>query len=417
MARLGVADRPAGVGHEHVVEAGPGHAHRADGHVQLGEQPRHELLPRFDREGDQPLVHGGLQSEPFTQFGDRRRVVRGADLHPVLADAGLERLGRVDRDDLAVVDDRDPAAVLGLVHVVRGEEDGDVLALLQLVDVAPDRRAGLRVQAHGRLVEEQHMRGVQQAPGDLQTALHAAGVGADQAFAPVPQAHHLQHLTYPRRDRRLRHAVQVGVEAQVLLGREVAVQRGVLEHQPDVAPHRVPLGGHVVPGHDGPPRRRPDQRAQDADRGGLARAIRAEETERLAARDLEVDAPDGLDLAVSLGQLADRDRGAVGAPRARRCRLGGATGLRAGLYSHCRASLCGILPPEPTAAARTQRGCGPRLRGAGRSRGVPAGGGSLLGAGGLVLVRGEDPVQRPAGVGQHLGCLLDLRGRAGLADL
>ena len=52
-----------------------------------------------------------------------------SDLHPVLADAGLQPLRGVDRHDLAVVDDRDAGAVLRLVHVVRGEEDRDVLTL------------------------------------------------------------------------------------------------------------------------------------------------------------------------------------------------------------------------------------------------------------------------------------------------
>ena len=36
-------------------------------------------------------------------------------------------------------------------------------------------------------------------------------------------------------------AVQLGVQAQVLLGGEVAVQRGVLEDQADVAAHVVAL--------------------------------------------------------------------------------------------------------------------------------------------------------------------------------
>ena len=61
------------------------------------------------------------------QRGDRGLVVAGHDLHPVLADVGLELLRRVEDDDLTVVDDRDAVAVLGLLHVVRGEEDRDVL--------------------------------------------------------------------------------------------------------------------------------------------------------------------------------------------------------------------------------------------------------------------------------------------------
>src|SRR5215831_15302721 len=71
-----------------------------------------------------------------------------------------------------LIHDRDAVAVLGLVHVVGGEEDGDLLARLQLADVAPDRAARLRVEAHGGLVQEQHPRRVQQAAGDLEPPLH-----------------------------------------------------------------------------------------------------------------------------------------------------------------------------------------------------------------------------------------------------
>src|SRR5205823_5128363 len=78
--------------------------------------------------------------------------------------------------------------------------------------------------------------------------------------------------------------------------------------QPDVAPDRVPLGGHVVTGHLGGPRAGTGQRAQNLDGGGLAGAVGAEETERLPGGHLEVDAADGLDLAVVLGQAGDRDR-------------------------------------------------------------------------------------------------------------
>ena len=166
---------------------------------------------------------------------------------------------------------------------------------------------GLRVEADRRLVEEQHPRRVQQTAGDLQAALHAAGVGGHRAPPAIPEPDHLEHLAQPRPERRLGHAVQVGVEAQVLLPRQVVVQRGVLEHQADVAAHGVPFGGDVVTRDPGGARSRVRQGAQDLDRGGLARPVRAEEAEGLSGGYLEVDAAHGLDLAVPLGQRADRD--------------------------------------------------------------------------------------------------------------
>src|SRR6202050_5413380 len=304
---LGIPDGLTRVRHEHVVEGGPGYAHRPYGHRQAGEQPRHEMLARLHRERHQALVQARVDAERLGQRAGGRLVVGRADLYPVLADGGLQRLRRVDRHDLPVVDDGDAVAVLRLVHVVGGEKDRDVLALLQPVDVLPDGGPGLRVQAHGRLIEEQHPRRVQQAAGDFQPALHPAGVGGHHAGPPVPQPDTLRALPQPRRERRLGHPVQLGVEAQVLLPGQVVVQGGLLEHQADVAAHGVPLGDHVVSCHPGGARRGLGQGAQDLDGGGLACAVRPEKAERLAGRDLEIDAADGLDLAVALGQLADRD--------------------------------------------------------------------------------------------------------------
>ena len=62
----------------------------------------------------------------------------------------------------------------------------------------PHVDARLRVQARGRLVEEQHLRPVHEADGDVQLALHAAGVGPHRAVAGVLEAEALEQLLRPR---------------------------------------------------------------------------------------------------------------------------------------------------------------------------------------------------------------------------
>ena len=57
-----------------------------------------------------------------------------------------------------MVDDREPVAELvGLLHVVRGEQDRLPVGV-QLAEDLPQRDAALRVEAGGRLVEEQDRR-------------------------------------------------------------------------------------------------------------------------------------------------------------------------------------------------------------------------------------------------------------------
>ena len=164
--------------------------------------------------------------------------------------------------------------------------------LAQLVDVVPDARPGLRVEADRRLVEEQHPRRVHQAAGDLEAPPHPAGERLHPVGPALPEPDHLEHLAHPVGHPRLGHAVQLGVEAQVLLGGEVGVEGRVLEHQPDVAADVGALADDVVAGDAGRAGGRLGQRAQHLDRGRLAGAVGPEEPEDLAGLDLERDLVD-----------------------------------------------------------------------------------------------------------------------------
>ena len=78
------------------------------------------------------------------------------DLDPLAADLGLELVGRALGDRAAVVDDHDVVGEpVGLFEVLRGEQQRRA-ALDQLDDDLPHVGAAARVEAGGRLVEEQH---------------------------------------------------------------------------------------------------------------------------------------------------------------------------------------------------------------------------------------------------------------------
>ena len=78
--------------------------------------------------------------------------------------------------------------LLGLVHVVRGEQDGHAVLGAQLGDQVPHRAAGDRVEADRRLVEDQQARAVHQRLRELQPPDHAAGVRRDQAVGVLEHA-------------------------------------------------------------------------------------------------------------------------------------------------------------------------------------------------------------------------------------
>src|SRR5438105_13483627 len=86
-----------------------------------------------------------------------------------------ERSRRVERDDLPGVHDRDAVAQdLGLVEVVRGEENGRA-PLPDVANELPQIAARLRVEAGRRLVQEEHLWLVHHRDGDRKTLTLPAG--------------------------------------------------------------------------------------------------------------------------------------------------------------------------------------------------------------------------------------------------
>ena len=110
----------------------------------------------------------------------------------------LSAVGRALGDDLAVVHDRDPVAErVGLFEVVGGDEDGHALGA-QPADLVPHVGPALRVEAGGRLVEEDDARLVDDAERDVDPPALAAGVGLALAVGVLGE---LERRQRPRRAR------------------------------------------------------------------------------------------------------------------------------------------------------------------------------------------------------------------------
>ena len=75
-------------------------------------------------------------------------------------------------------------ALLRLLQVVRGEHDGRAV-LAEPVHRCPDGVAGLDVEAGGRLVQEDQLRGAVDRGGEVQPPLLPAGQLRDLASGPT----------------------------------------------------------------------------------------------------------------------------------------------------------------------------------------------------------------------------------------
>jgi hypothetical protein len=102
---------------------------------------------------------------------------------------------------------------------------------------------------------------------------------------------------------------------EVLEPGQVVVDGRVLPREPDPLPKARGIADDVEPGDPGGARIGLEQSGQDPDRGCLACAVRAEQAIDGSRLHLEVDAVDGLDLAVLQSELASLDGDLAGHAR------------------------------------------------------------------------------------------------------
>ena len=139
------------------------------------------------------------------------------DLDGVALELALERVRRALGDDPAAVDDGQlRGQPVGLLEVVGGEQDRHPLVAGEALDLVPHVGPRLGVEAGGRLVEEEHAGAVDEAHGQVETALHAARVRLRGPVGGVDEAEALERIADA--------PAQVGAGDRV----ELALEREVL---------------------------------------------------------------------------------------------------------------------------------------------------------------------------------------------
>ena len=193
---------------------------------------------------------GGAQHtrQAFHHFQGRQQ--RLGRYFPHLAGQGLFQAARLVQGQQAPgAHDPHHRAVLGLVHVMRGDHDGDPLGR-QVVNQIPEGPPRHRVDPAGGLVQKQQP-GLVHDGGRQCDALPPAGGQVLHALALhrlQPQA--AEQVLHPVR---VGHTVDPGVEIQVLAHGQLIIQGKLLRHVAAAGAHRLRLGGDIVTQHLGPP--------------------------------------------------------------------------------------------------------------------------------------------------------------------
>jgi hypothetical protein len=196
------------------------------------------------------LRHGvddrcGRVEQPGLQRSRRGAPGRHRDeteIPRVVADLG----GRALRNELAAMQHEDLGTALGLVEVGGADDHREMLFVDQLLHDFPELAPRQRVDAHGRLVEQQQRRRAHQRAGQAELLLHAAGELAGRPRREAREVGHLEHAGEALAAHILRHAVEVGVEVEVLLHAQVFVEAEALWHVADAVLHGLRLARDVV---------------------------------------------------------------------------------------------------------------------------------------------------------------------------
>ena len=278
-----------------VVLPGPVRADQRDdlGFLDLDRDVGHGLDPS--------IVDGHVdaaQARPSVPL-IRHPQVSGDDSR-VVADLGGQALG----DLLAELQHHDPVGhTHDQPHVVLDQQHR-VAVVADLADEPHELVLLRRVEARRRLVQAEQLRLGGQRPGDLQPALVAVGQVLRLVGGAVGDAHELQQrhraldglallAVVPRHpQQRAEHTGPVpgvGADHHVLQRRHLAEEPDVLERPRDARPgdlvllrpaERLVLQQHLT-------RRRPVHAGHGVEAGRLARAVRPDQAEDLAAPDVE----------------------------------------------------------------------------------------------------------------------------------
>ncbi len=259
------------------------------------------------------MAVGGDQGHALDRRQLRRQVAVDVEQEALHVQLGQQRAHRALLDDAAVVDDRQvPAQALGFFQVVRGQDDGGA-GDIDLAQDSPHIAADFDVHARGGLVEDQQARAGHHRAGDHQPPFHAAGQRAAHHLRLLPQVRALELDLGQRLGFLARHAVEAGVVDQDVERLLEQVEIDFLRHQADQAHRRAALAHQVGAEHFDLAFAEVDQGGNDADQGGLAGAIGAEQGEEIAWLHFQRDALEGLHaVVVGLAQIPHAQRGSRG---------------------------------------------------------------------------------------------------------
>src|SRR5450631_3468019 len=205
-------------------------------------------------------------------------------------DQAFELVRRSFRDELALVEHRDPVGELvSLFEILRRQEDRHAVGD-EVADDLPHGVAAAGVQTRGRFVEEDDARVADQGHRQIESPSHPAGVGGEWFSRSVDQIELLEQFGDAPATLGFTEVAQVRHERQVLLAGKQAVDGRELTGNADHGAYQVGIAVQIVATDLRLAAVGAEQGGQDLHRGGLARAVGPEQGEYRSLVNTQVDA-------------------------------------------------------------------------------------------------------------------------------
>ena len=118
-----------------------------------------------------------------------------------------------------------------------------------------------------------------QGARQIEPAAHPAGICAGQLLRHIGQTHQLEQLVGPSLQLRPRNSMHASDELDVLATCGKAIKSRRLQGEPEAPTDIRRPPHHVEPGYARHAAGRSQQRREDTNGGGLARAVRTQETD------------------------------------------------------------------------------------------------------------------------------------------
>ena len=200
-------------------------------------------------------------------------------------------------------EDHPVADFLDVAHVVRGVEDADLALALHASDGLAHLVGDVGIKARGRFIEQEQLGIVQQRLAEVEPRAFSGGKLAGHPFAQIAYFEKLQKIGDLLL--RIRHAVDAGEHQQILPDEQIAGEGSVGAGEVHAFEEVDAVLEKVAPERTDAARGWRGEAQQHVHRGGLAGAVRAEQTQDLAPAELETESVHGHDAV----ELADEVAG------------------------------------------------------------------------------------------------------------